>query len=465
MTMKTTRKRTTGCACPRGIGRNLLIMLLAGLFPVFSIISPCEAQSAPETGYELHSFSRLIAFDEHPTTLDPLGTTALNFSGEQFTYTIELQEAWLSRKNTPTIQGIGYKLHVLKPGEEKQTLIIPQVDLITRELTKGSIIASGRTGKYGLEVVLDSWKGSGKHPIAVELSFKLKGFGETPSSPSQETTVAPPPPTEPSPTASASATIPAPNVIPPALTVTPLPTGQAPGLTKSASALSMARFFLERAIQMDNAQAAGKKSMLKKAWITLPTDDTSPEGETLRAAIKEEEAKLAAMSSASSGSDAKSGGTGSSSPAEPLYQEARKLLAQQDEVKARELLRQATEKDPAFFPAWSLLAENALKNSKYARAREFAQAALGLRPDDLTNSVAFFKACFYLGEPEIGTEKLSALVNRLPESLPPRIALAEAHMQTGNLPACEAECLIILEKHSGNYQAKALLEKARARMK
>jgi len=405
----------------------------------------------------LATVTRMLGFEPHPSTIDVPGPLMLQ--GKPFTAAIELLETWDADRAVPVIRKLGFKLKLFSNGSEAEVVELPAQPIEAKSLKKGTVFASGTGKAVGLKVTTLESTGKGKNISAITLDFAVTSTGEE----SQQ--------------ASAPSALPATDAA--AVPIeTPVPTGD------DATVVRMARTFVARADAMPAAAVSGKALLYRKALSTLPTELDSTDVALLRAEIN---GKLEALRpagapatapslSAATETDATVSAPSLSSPitrerhepsaeAKSLFEQAQKAFDRQEEPAARDFLRRATEKDPAYFEAWLLLGKNAVGNSKYARAKEALEKALSLRPDDAEAGALHFKACYYLGEGETGIEKLFGMVGRKPDLLAPRMALADAYYQMGDLPLCEEQCLAILDRFPGNDRARDLLAKARARMK
>lgn len=402
-----------------------------------------KAQTEAGSSYELHSFAREISFDTHPLTIEPLAGKFLNFGTEQIQYSIDLLESWDPTTKEPVIKQIGFKVYFQKPGQEKVTVDVSPIPLLSKKLKKGEILKSVQHENFEVAILCDGFKTGKKHPETITISFKLKGYGKGGDSPVASPTI-------------------------PVLSVVDAPVS--PNLP-STERYRVAVSLFELANKMNEAQTNGKINLLKKALAAIPVDDISTEAVALRAKIENEKKLLEAKpvnegvsTSSTPTSTRTSTPTSSNSPASPLFEEAKKCFALGDEAKGREHLRNALEKDPDFQAGWALLAKNAYKNSKYARAKEASEKALNLDRNDVPSAEIFFKANYYLGDAQTGIDILEQLVKNNPKSLKAYLILADAYFQSGNLPACETACNNLLAISPENSRAKELLAKTKKKM-
>ncbi len=438
----------------RGHSLAFAILLFLLSFPLLAV---SHAAGDAEKGTTLATVTRMLGFEPHPTTIDVPGQFILQ--GKPVTASIELLETWDSDRAVPVIRKLGFRLRLLSSGAEAEVVELPAQPIDSKKLKKGSVLASGAGKAVGLKVTPLESTGKGKNISALTLSFALTATGE-------ELQQAAEPPA-----AAATDTAAVPGVVP-------------ASAGDGATVVRMARTLVARADAMPATAVSGKALLYRKALTALPAELDSTDIALLRAEItgKLEALQPAAtpvaqpVSSATPEAGATAPAPSLSSPVirdrhEPspevksLFEQAQKAFDRQEEPAARDFLRQATEKDPAYFEAWLLLGKNAVGNSKYARAKEALEKALSLRPDDAEAGALHFKACYYLGEGETGVEKLFGMVGRKPDALAPRMALADAYYQMGDLPLCEEQCLAILDKFPGNDRARGLLVKTRERMK
>jgi len=437
-------------------GRSFTFAILLFLLSV-PFLAVSHASGDTEKGSTLATVTRMLGFEPHPSTIDVTGHLILQ--GKPVTATIELLETWDSGRAVPAIRKLGFRLRLFSNGAEMEVVELPAQPIDSKKLKKGSVLASGTGKAVGLKVTTLESTGKGKNISALTLDFALTSTGEE----LQQAA-------EPSAAAATDAA-----AAPSAVTA---PAGD------GATVVRMARTLAARADAMPAAAVSGKVLLYRKALSALPTELDSTDIALLRAEINgklealQPSAAPAAQSISSSAPEANTTATAPSlsSPVmrerhEPsaevksLFENAQKAFDRQEEPAARDFLRQATEKDPAYFEAWLLLGKNAVGNSKYARAKEALEKALSLRPDDAEAGALHFKACYYLGEGETGIEKLFGMVSRKPDVLASRMALADAYYQVGDLPLCEEQCLAILDRFPGNDRARDLLVKTRERMK
>lgn len=434
----------------RSLGFAILLFLLVSPF-----LPASHAAGEPEKGATLATVTRMLGFEPHPSTIDVPGRFILQ--GKPVTASIELIETWNSDRAVPVIQKLGFKLKLFSDGAETAVVEIPAQPLDAKKLKKGAVLATASGNAAGLKVTALEITGKGKNISALTLDFAVISTGEELKQATK-------------PSASATDTT--------ATTSEPAPV---PSVDFS-TVTRMARTLVARADAMPATAVSGKAMLYRKALMALPTDLDSTDIALLRTEIN---GKLEALQPAAPQQPSPATAAETASPAAipslsapttqerhvppaeaaSLFEQAQKAFDRQEEPAARDFLRQATEKDPAYFEAWLLLGKNAVGNSKYARAKEALDKALALRPDDAEAGALYFKASYYLGEGEIGIEKLFGMVGRKPNVLAPRMALAEAYYQSGDLPLCEEQCLAIIDRFPGNDRARELLSKTRERMK
>jgi len=434
----------------RSLTFTLLLILL-----IFPFLTASHAAGNDEKSVTLATVTRMLGFEPHPSAIDLPGQFMLQ--GKPVTASIELLETWDTDRSTPVIQKLGFRLKLFSNGTEAEVVELPAQAIDSKKLKKGSVLATGTGKAAGLKVTALEVTGKGKNVSALTLDFAVISTGEEMNQASE--------PSVSSATGTATASEPA-----------PAPTGV------DAAFIRMARTLVTRADEMPATAISGKVLLYRKALTVLPAELDTTDIALLRTEINgklealQPAAAQAAPTSASAAPENIATAPSLSSPvtrerhepsaeAKSLFERALKAFDRQEEPVARDFLRQATEKDPTYFEAWLLLGKNAVGNSKYARAKEALEKALSLRPDDAEAGSLYFKSCYYLGEGEIGIEKLIGIVGRKPDVLAPRMALADAYYQMGDLPLCEEQCLAILDTFPGNDRARDLLVKARERMK
>lgn len=425
------------------------------LFFSLSLLST-PSHAADESGTPIASVTRMLGFEPHPSTIEIPGRFMLQ--GKQISAEIEIIETWNTDREVPVIEKLGFRLRLFSDGNEAAVVEIPVQQIDAKKIKKGGILATGMGNSVGMSVIVQDIQKKGKNVSGLTLEFAVRSTGD-------ELKTTETPSTLPSDTASPSS-----DTLAPASSM------------NFGKAVQMAKLLADRADAM-TASAVSEKAMLyRKALSALPVDADSTEIAALRAEIT---AKLEALQPPTGQapvttvpaepSGAVAAPSLSSSTAQDshmpspevrsLFEQAQKAFDRDEEPAARDFLRQATEKDPAYFEAWLLLGKNAVGNSKYARAKEALDKALSLRADDPEAGALYFKACYYLGEGELGIEKLFGMVGRRPDAFAPRMALADAYYQSGDLPMCEEQCLVLLDKFPGNDRPRDLLAKTRERMK
>lgn len=434
--------------------RSLTLALLLILL-IYPLLTASHAAGDTEKRVTLATVTRMLGFEPHPSTIDVPGQ--FMFQGKPVTASIELLETWDADRSVPVIQKLGFRLRLFSNGAEAEVVELPAQPIDSKKLKKGSVLATGTGKAVGLKVTALEITGKGKNVSALTLDYAVTSTGEDLKQAS-EPSISPAPDT-----ATVSEPVPA-------------PTGEA--------FVRMARTLVTRADEMPATAVSGKVLLYRKALSVIPAELDTTDIALLRTEIN---GKLEALqpaaapattpaASATPENIATTPAPSLSSPvtrerhepsaeAKNLFEQALKAFDRQEEPAARDFLRQATEKDPTYFEAWLLLGKNAVGNSKYARAKEALDKALSLRPDDAEAGSLYFKSCYYLGEGETGIEKLFGMVGRKPDVLAPRMALADAYYQMGDLPLCEEQCLAILDKFPGNDRARDLLAKTRERMK
>lgn len=434
----------------RSLTFTLLLILL-----IFPFLTSSHAAGNDEKSVTLATVTRMLGFEPHPSAIDLPGQFMLQ--GKPVSASIELLETWDTDRSTPVIQKLGFRLRLFSNGTEAEVVELPAQPIDSKKLKKGSVLATGTGKAVGMKVTALEVTGKGKNVSALTLDFAVISTGEEMNQASE--------PSVSSATGTATASEPA-----------PAPTGV------DAAFIRMARTLVTRADEMPATAISGKVLLYRKALTVLPAELDTTDIALLRTEINgklealQPAAAQAAPTSASAAPENIATAPSLSSPvtrerhepsaeAKSLFERALKAFDRQEEPVARDFLRQATEKDPTYFEAWLLLGKNAVGNSKYARAKEALEKALSLRPDDAEAGSLYFKSCYYLGEGEIGIEKLIGIVGRKPDVLAPRMALADAYYQMGDLPLCEEQCLAILDTFPGNDRARDLLVKARERMK
>ncbi|HOY68668.1 MAG TPA: hypothetical protein PLP29_17455 [Candidatus Ozemobacteraceae bacterium] len=450
-----------------GIWRFVLVSALSA-----ALFLPAVAQSQTGAPAPLASITRMIGFEPHPSTIELPGTFLLR--GTPVSASIELLETWNADRDVPSLDKLGFRLRLAASDGQTATVEIQPLELNAKKIKTGSVLAAGAGDAAGLTVILHEFTKQGSHVTGLTLDFAIRATGDELQGPSSPAAAESP--------ISITASAPAASVAPAA---GPTPAG-------NAKAAQLAGALMSRADAMPATAASGKRLLYRKAILALDTAATAPVNEALRAEIT---AKLAALDTPATpatpatpvtpptpAASSESAPLSLSMPpavAEPsavpapapsgqaqeLYQQALKAFDRQEEPAARDFLRRATEADPNHFESWLLLGKNAVANSKYARAKEALERALTIRPDDSEAGALYFKATYYLGEGELGIEKLTGMAARSPEAFAPRMVLAESLFQLGDLPRCEEECLALLDRFPGNDRAKGLLTRARERMK
>lgn len=414
------------------------------------------AHAADETAAPLATITRMLGFEPHPSIIDVPGR--FMFQGKPVSAGIELLEIWNPNRSVPALEKLGFKLRLFSGSDEVAVVDIPAQPVNAKKIKKDGVLATGAGNAAGLTVIARQIEAQGKHVSGLTLDFIIRATGEDLKASG-----------EPAPGLSGTA---------PAASDT-----QPPASSQTfENSIRISKTFAGRADAMAANAVSGKALLYRKALTALPAEADSPEIAALRAeitakleAIQSSPAKVPAtpapaVVSATASTPSLSSSTVPerhvpSAEVKSLFEQAQKAFDRQEDPAARDFLRQATEKDPAYFEAWLLLGKNAVGNSKYARAREALETALSLRNDDAEAGALYFKACYYLGEAEIGIEKLFGMVGRKPDAYAPRMALADAYYQAGDLPMCEEQCLLILDKFPGNDRARDLLAKTRERMK
>ncbi|HEY9071918.1 MAG TPA: tetratricopeptide repeat protein [Candidatus Ozemobacteraceae bacterium] len=432
-----------------------------------ALLLPAIAPSSAGASAPLASITRMIGFEPHPSMIDVPGSFLLR--GAPVTASIELLETWNAERDVPSLDKLGFRLRLTSPDGQTSTVEIQPLELNAKKLTPGSVLAAGAGDTAGLTIVLHEFTKQGSHVTGLTLDFAIRATGE-----------------ELQPTPQAASGLPASATAAPP--VTPVTASTPSGTAKAAQ---LAGALMSRADAMPATAVTGKRLLYRKAILALDTAPAASVNEALRAEIT---AKLDALGSTGAPPtaqapsepaslslsmppvDASPAAMTASTPsvtpapatttqAQDLYQQALKAFDRQEEPAARDFLRRATEADPNHFESWLLLGKNAVANSKFARAKEALERALAIRPDDTEAGALYFKSTYYLGEGETGIEKLTAMAARHPEAFAPRMVLAEALYQFGDLPRCEEECLALLDRFPGNDRAKELLSRTRTRMK
>lgn len=440
-------------------GHSLISAMLAMLAILLSFSPAASSFAADDAqkGTTLATVKRMLVFEPHPSTIDVPGPFMIQ--GKPVMASIELLETWDADRPVPVIRKLGFMLRLFSNGVETEAVELPAQPIDAKKLKNGSVLASGAGNNVGLQVTTLESTGKGKNISALTLDFAVTSTGE-------EWQRAAEPPAA---SATEAAAVPG---------AAPAPAGN------GATVVRMARTLVARADAMPATAVSGKALLYRKALSALPSELDSTDIALLRTEImgKLETLQTSAppTSEPAASSASETGATTTvpslSSPIirerhEPsaevksLFEQAQRAFDRQEEPAARDFLRQATEKDPAYFEAWLLLGKNAVGNSKYTRAKEALEKALSLQPDDAEAGALHFKACYYLGEGETGIEKLFGMVGRKPNALAPRMALADAYYQMGDLPLCEEQCLAVLDKFPGNDRARDLLVRTRERMK
>lgn len=479
--------------------------------------SPAPAAPAAEPRTVLSTVPRMISYDPHPTSF-PLAQP-VTVDGRPFAAEIEILEKWESKKANAYLRELGARLRLSENGAVAQTIEIAPVKVSSKKGKKGLVLGEAKGNGVGLAIVLDKAKGG--VAAATELTVEFQVFAlaasaaptdVTPTAPAPAAAIpatATPVPTvgrEPATTAAAPGSAPAPiPTVPtgepapslvrpgepthqgatpapadaPAAAAAPAPAGTpapaAPAMPAvPTGSLGIAMKLAEKAAGLSDTAAAAKIRLLEQALRAAPAADLSAEAAAFRQDV---ETRLATLRTAAPtpGPTAAAAGTGhtpAAAPAVPAdpqavawYKEAQSLFDQQKEPEARDLLRKAVEKDPSFRDGWFLLGKNAAANGKHARAMEALDKALSLKDDDLEAARLYFKSAYYTGDAEGGLDKLRGLSNRYPDNLEARRALADALFQANDLPACEEECLKVLQARPNDRAATDLLERARQRMK
>ncbi|MBF0407088.1 MAG: hypothetical protein HQM10_07030 [Candidatus Riflebacteria bacterium] len=388
----------------------------------------------------LHEFQRSISFDPHPLTIQPMDKP-LVVKGAKVDYQIEFIEKWKTDGKNPSLKEIGFNIIVSQNGNPV-SINVPSIE-VKKSMEKGEYLGGAKFGDVSVQLFLDDLQRTGKDIVSLTVAGKL---------------------TSPLSAAGTSETS----------EVSAADAGNVEGADEktSASGITLAKKFMDKADGLVNNKAA-QIALLTRALSAL---GENPAGEALKLAdiIR---AKLSLLNSEPAGkmpSEAKVGNETKSivakktdvtsekdSPAKPIFEEAKKNFAIDNQVEGRNLLRQAVEKDPKFWPAWKMLGENALSNSKYTKAKEAFESALQHKSDDLDSAVGYFKACYYGGESEIGLEKLRQVSRTITASPRGKIELAKAYFQAGDFVACEEECLDIISKFNSPKEASDLLVKTR----
>lgn len=415
--------------------------------------SVSEPAPAAEEGQVLNSFSRTINFDPHPTLIEPL-PSPLALEGKKVSYTVEFLETWDTKGKAPNLKELGFKVVMSVNDKEVKTFDFPKKALDQKSLKKGLVLAGDSFETLGISIVVDDSTKEGKAVTGVSITGKLLGRGEAKvEAPTLASGTEPT--TEPAPIVTAAGTAP---------TVTAVPAAPA-----MAASLGLARQLAKKGDDMAEAHAAAKIALYKKALTMLGENLTAPDALSLSTELKEKIGKLESQATAkpaAPGAPTQVPGIGKPTPeVQALYDEAMKKFNLSQEAEGRDFLRKAVEKDPTFHAAWFQLAKNALSNNKYAKAKEAAEKALGLRDDDVEAGVILFKSCYYLGETEVGIEKLSGMAKRYPKKFEAQYALADAYYQAGDLPACEEQCVKMTDAFKGNDRVRDLLAKTREKMK
>jgi len=437
---------------------NLSFVVIAVLCMTISLF-PGTVFAAEEIDAEntpLASVIRMISFEPHPSSIDIPGTFSLG--GKAVSATIDILETWNSERDTPSLEKLGFRLHLQTSGIDAAIVELPIQQLDVKKLIKGGVFAAGAGEAAGLTVIVDDIQKQGKRVKGLTLDFSLRSTGESLTR-----------------TDDSSAT--------PPKTAQPASSSVSLQVVSYDKPLQIARQIAAKADAMPETAVQGRALLYCKALSALPAEADSTEAVAFRVEIA---SRLDALQPVPASQSAIQTPMEATSPAtfvpslsaatsqerhEPstevknLFLQAQKAFDRQDEPTARDFLRQAAEKDPAFFEAWFLLGKNAVTNSKYARAREALDKALTLRMDDAEAGTLYFKSCYYLGESEIGIEKLVGMIGRKPDAFAARMALADAYYQIGDLPQCEEQCLALLDKFPGNDRARDLLAKARGKMK
>ncbi|HNW34927.1 MAG TPA: hypothetical protein PKM25_08350 [Candidatus Ozemobacteraceae bacterium] len=432
----------------------LIVCLCMAIVAVSGTVVTAEAKEAGET--PLASVTRMIGFEPHPSSIDVPG--AFSLGGKAVSARIDLLETWNAERDVPSLEKLGFRLHLQSAGTDASIVELPVQQVDVKKLKKGGVFAAGAGEAAGLTVIINDIQKQGKRVIGLTLDFSLRSSGDRFTRADDPTIV----PSEHGQIASSA--------------ISP----QAVSFTGS---LQIARQIAAKADAMPDAAASGRAMLYRKALSALPNEADSTQTAVFRAEIT---GKIDALRPAPVADPAAQTSTETVSPAtfvpslsadtsrerhdvstevKDLFLQAQKAFDRQDEPAARDCLRRATEKDPAFFEAWFLLGKNAVANSKYARAKESLEKALLLRGDDAEAGTLYFKACYYLGEGESGIEKLVGMTGRKPAAFAARMALADAYYQSGDLPLCEEQCLILLDTFPGNAQARGLLAKTREKMK
>jgi|GEM_PF-982362 len=443
--------------------------------------SAVKTEPAAEPVNVLTSLSRLLSFDPHPTTFpvpQPIEIAGKNFTGE-----ISCDEKWVTQKTNAFLGELGATLRLFQGGVEAETITIPSVKLASKKLKAGVLVGEAKGNSAGLQMTVDSLKGSAKAITELTVVFKVIGLSPALTTHSTPVVSVPAPAFVPaSVSVPASASVPA--KVEPANPGSAKPLGAAP-----SSGLRMAMALIEKAAAIQAGQKSAKLKLLERALSLIPMGDISPEAATIRSDIQAKISSLSTSSALTGQADSSllsptetstetptetSAGAQSSHAdtaktidpqAQAWYKEAVDLLFKEKEPEARDLLRKAVEKAPEYYDAWALLGRNAFENSKYARAKEAFEKVLALKDDGYQSAKLYFKACYYLGDPDSGIEKLKAMVSRYPKAAAPRMALAEAFFQAGDFPECQEQCLQQIALNPADFQAKELLARTNEKLK
>ena len=403
-----------------------LLFLLLCTFIVTFTISPVFA------GQKL---VRLFSYDPHPSTAK--FAQEVPFSGQVAQIEVKFVEQWKTAKNEAYLTGMGFEFFAKKGTRILGATEISQTSITSTGTKPGDVFATGQLGNINISITVDSVVVSKKGLKGVTdmtLNFAISyDESQLESAKKQEALSGP-----------------------------------------KDTALALAEKMMKRGDSLPASQTKAKMALYKRALNLAPTASTSVAaaafhqelGKRLQGKVISTIKKTqSTMTTPKIKKVYKSPPTPKlSSPAikpsaKELYKKARAAFAQGEEPQGRDFLRKAISIAPNYFDAWKLLGENALDNRKYSRAAKAFDSALEIRPNSADAAFKYFKANYYIGEGQLGIDKLEAMKTKYATSNSIKLSLAEAYFQMGELPKAKALCQQVLGVNPDNSKAQSLIQR------